>query len=385
MIDYDAKRKKEEQFTAILFAVFSWILLFSLVYVRNGRIYLGINNSQFLVYLLLGLFTAFVELWYYYEQPLDFYYHFEGKGDRELKFRVHKFCRLLVMTFATTGIWQCVLLPISGIGLAEYFFVFVLLVLMLLNYSSAYKSKNQKYAICVNSPMSLIIFQAGLFLIKVTSWIMPENFYSASITGNDTMRWILAIIIALFIISGLIVLKRKFIPISEESKSTVEKIANKVAKIFGKAVNFVSNFLISLTSGPIILLIVIGLAGFLAFFGIIKIKDDLLNLIEPILESSLSTGKYQTQQTPLFVFCQIFTFILYSLYLYLIKPTKADDDDFKIYCEEMEKNLPDDEKESFDKILNQQRSEYENDLMYNHRAYEQLAKKSLEEKIKNDK
>ena len=355
-------RQKEEQLTSILFACSSWIFLLSTVYVRNGKTYLGINYIQFLVYLVLGFLNAFIEF-LYYTQPLDLLY---SGNNATNKLKLHKFLRFIVMAFACTGIWQCVLLPLSGLGLVEYFFTFILLVFMLANYASAINVKKSNINFIIKSPMSLVIFQAALFLIKVATWIMPENIYSAMFTGNDTARWIIAIVFAMFLISGIKALKREPI-LSTEQKKSIIKNGNKL-------LNKLKVFILSFTNGPIILLVIAGVGGIIGCIFVIKIKEDLLDLVEPIFKGLLSTGKYQIQQTPMFVICQIAVFVLYCLYLWFISPVLQDKENmlncytFKIEQEPEVKQMTYEEKLKLDEQFKIYYLENKKDFMFNYDA-----------------
>lgn len=375
MISYKDKRDKENQMTAIIFAISSWILFFSTCYVRNGRTYFGIHLVQFIVYLILGSLNALVD-YLYYAQPLELYYP-NNVRDNTLKLKMHEFLRFIVMTFSCTGIWQCVLLPMSGLGLVEYFFVFILLAFMCYNYKSALNisNKKSKYIIFVKSPISLLIFQVALFFIKVFSWFAPENFYRTLVEGNDTIRWVLAIIIAMFLLSGILLLRRKLLPTKKENMMTSNKFIDKLGKILGSLVSSAINFIMTLFSGPIIVFVIIGVICTIGVIGVDSIKEDLLKPVEKILEGTLSTGKYQVQQTSTVVLCHIGAFILYCLYLFIL-PHKYNEADKDIYIGDFKaelKDLPENERNHVLKKYESYFIENNKDFIYNYRAYKQRA------------
>lgn len=382
ILDFKSKREFEKYYTAILFAVSSWIFLLSSVYARNGNTYLGINFLQIIVYFILGAMNAAVDM-LYYSKPLLFY-----KWER-IELKVQLFIRWLVMAFAYTGIYQCVLLPFSGLGLVEWIFVAIMLGLMLENY--LHPSKNMM----LNSPSTpLLLFQVVLFFIKLIAWFAPENLYRALITGNDTARWIIAVLFSFFLISGILSLRRKVLPVSDEQTSKIKDSGKKIVYLLKKIVSYIKGFILSLVNGPVIILVVLAVCVLLVCFGsaafIVKIKSDILKFLESFLPSLLSTGKYQVQQTPIYIFSQLGAIILYALYQFMVIPIEIQDDDIFDYIEDnVEENAEHLSQEEKNHLMEKFKDLYRNNkklLIYNIDAYKKLCFKELNEskEIKKD-
>ena len=364
MLDYGKKIADEQYKSAVLFGISSWILLLSLVYVRNGQTYLGVNFTEILVSVLLGILHTIIDD-QYYGQIMDFY-----NWESEFSLKLQKFIRFLVMAFANIGIWQCVLLPMSGLGLVEFFFVLILLILMISNNRSAHKKGS--FIFSINSPMYIVIFQITLFFLKIASWIMPENVYKTSIEGNFTIRIIIAVIVLMFIISGILSLKRKILPSTENSKKVAAKSIKAGGNFLKKIGLFVFTVLMSFTYGPIIFSVIIGVGGLAIVALLWTIPKDTLKFVEPMLKGLLSSGKYQFQQTSLYIFSQIILAFLYIFYRILISPSKISDEDLEICLEYVKKDLifsDSDEKNMFDKEFRQSFCENRTDVFYNPKAY----------------
>ena len=382
VLNFEEKRTFEKYYTAILFAISSWIFLLSSVYARNGNTYLGINFLQIIFYFILGAMNAAVDM-LYYSKPMLFY----KWGRIELK--VQLFVRWLVMAFAYTGIYQCVLLPFSGLGLVEWTFVAIMLGLMTANYLS--QAKNM---ILKSPSMPLLLFQVVLFFIKLFTWFAPENLYRALITGNDTARWIIAVLFSFFLISGILSLRRKVLPVSDEQASKIKAGGNKIASLLKRIVSYIKDFIMSLVNGPVIFLVVLAVFVLLVVFGtgtfIVKIKSDILKFLESFLPSLLSTGKYQVQQTPIYIFSQLGAIILYALYQFMVIPIEIQDDDIFDYIEDnVEENVEHLSQEEKNHLMEKFKDLYRNNkkqLIYNIDAYKKLCFKELNEskEIKKD-
>lgn len=312
----------------------------------------------------------------YYTKPI-IYFRWE-----KVELRFHLFIRFIIMSIAYTGIYQCILLPFSGLGIIEWFFVACLLALMLFNYKTCPKT------MVVSSPETLLFFQVCLFFVKLFTWIAPENVYRELIEGNDTARWIIAIIFATFLISGLLALRRKVLPITDEQGNNIKKIGKKILRFFIKVITLIKNFILSLAYGPIIILIIAGVSVLLFGLGVFKIKDDLLKFIEPVLRGILSTGKYQVQETPIYIFAQLGTIVLYGLYQFLIVPIEIKDDTiFDCIEDEIEeeiKELPLSQQtemlENFKDLYKKNKTE----VLYNINAYKEKCFKELKLNMKDN-
>lgn len=375
------KRAQSELYTTILFAISSWLFLFSSMYVKNGRTYLGFNYVQILVYFSFGLLTSWI-FYLYYTKPLDLYYPELFQQNHPARLPLYKAFRFIVMTFGFTGIWQTVLLPLSGLGVVEYFFVVILLLLMLLNYLTAFSSslnRKKRYIFCVQNPISIIALQAPLFLIKVASWIAPENFYRDKIEGNKTIRTVIAIVFAIFIVSGIMALFRKMIRITPEDKNRANKIARKLGSAVGKVFSIIFTFVLGLTRGPIIILIVSFIVPIVITIVLNILRSDLLNFIEPIFIFFASTGKHQVQTSSTFIICQIVVLLLYILFI-IFQDIRIDEGNLKIYLNDFESKLKDltpEEQEKAKEKLEAYFSADKKEFMYNYASYQEKILKEI--------
>ena len=117
-------------------------------------------------------------------------------------------------------------------------------------------------------------------------------------------------------------------------------------------------------------------------------KDDLLKLIEPVLRGILSTGKYQVQETPIYIFAQLGTIVLYGLYQFLIVPIEIKDDTiFDCIEDEIEeeiKELPLSQQtemlENFKDLYKKNKTE----VLYNINAYKEKCFKELKLNMKDN-
>ncbi len=347
------KRAQSERYTAILFAISSCLFLFSSMYVKNGKTCFGFNYIQIFVYFSFGLLTSWV-FYLYYTKPLDLYYPEVFLQNHPARLPLYKLFRFIAMTFGFTGIWQTVLLPLSGLGVIEYFFVVILLLLMLLNYLTAFSdssNRTRKYIFCVQNPVSIIALQAPLFLIKVASWIAPESFYGNKIEGNKTIRAVIAVVFAVFIVSGFITLFRKMIRITPGNTKNAGKI----------------------THGPIILLIVAFIVSAAGKIILTLVKSDLLSFIEPVFIFFASTEKHQVQTSPTFIICQIAVLLLYIVFI-IFQDIRIDEGNLKIYLNDFESKIkdltPEEQKKAKEK-LETYFTANKREFMYNYASYQE--------------
>ena len=153
-------------------------------------------------------------------------------------------------------------------------------------------------------------------------------------------------------------------------------------------ITLIKNFILSLAYGPIIILIIAGVSVLLFGLGVFKIKGDLLKLIEPVLRGILSTGKYQVQETPIYIFAQLGTIVLYGLYQFLIVPIEIKDDAiFDCIEDEIEeeiKELPLSQQtemlENFKDLYKKNKKE----VLYNINAYKEKCFKELKLNMKDN-
>ena len=83
----------------------------------------------------------------------------------------------------------------------------------------------------ISSKNSIILLHECLFLVKIITWVLPENFYRENITGNDTVRTFIAIatfiLLCLLLVAGLITVKNKLkIPESAIKFLSVQRTDN---------------------------------------------------------------------------------------------------------------------------------------------------------------
>ncbi len=378
------KRKQKEQRTALLFAIASWLFLFSSMYVKNGKIYLGINYLQILVYFVFGLLTTWI-FFLYYAKPMELYYP-EGEYVGHLRLPFHKVCLFVIMVIAFTGIWQMVLLPMSGLGIIEYAFVMYLLFLMLINFLTAFnqsKKKERKYIVFVRNPITIVALQAPLFLIKIATWFTPENFYSSLIEGNGTIRTVIALLFGITMVAGILALYRKTIKIDSNNKT--KKVMAGIGSFFGKIISAITTFVLGLTRGPVIVVIITAFCGLVGIFCIAKVKNDILSFIESILKFFASSGKYQTQISSIFIVSQIATLFLYVFFLAFLD-IKIDEGNLIIYKNDFEKRINDLSSEQRELVQNKLEQEFRNnkkEFMYNYTAIRNKIMLEIEQENKS--
>ena len=351
-LNFEENRDKEKLKTNLLFVLSGLIFLVS--YMNGFR--LDINLS-FLICLCFGIMNGIIDGIVYFYQ-IDFF-----KWDEiEYQFRFQKFLRVVFLIIIYTSVYNLILLPPLGLGIIEIIFGFLFLLSITINIITNLKNSNNRYIVGVPN---LIIFQCTLAFLKILSFIVPENFYRAAITGNTTVRIILAAITLLFVIYGIVSLKRKVLPDNSTPKSNGTKIFTQIQKLFGKLFYGISS--------PIIVLVIIGGGIFLLLLTGNKIIDDILKFLDKTLGFAFSTGKYTFKPSYLLRF--IFGIAIFGLYKSLFCISINNDNSIKPYFIEYikEQYLDNKSEEEKTKITNKIIEEYYNknklETILNHKIY----------------
>lgn len=329
--DYENKQKKISLNNFTLFCIATWMLLFSFLEVRTGNyvIYFGLKVVPIAFFSILNTSIDII----YYRQSTKFYF----RSENEVDLKKHLLFRGLVLLLFYLAVYNTALLPFSGFGVVEYIFVAYILLYYLSTYITPTTSSFPTF---ISSKNSIILLHGCLFLVKIVTWVLPENFYRENITGNDTVRTFIAIatfiLLCLFLIAGLITVKNK-LKISESviksAKTISQNVSTKVGGIVGSGINnanhIVKNGLKTVITPKIvsiIVLIVIAVILISVIFLIYKIRDDMLDLIEPFFMEIFSTGKYTVRLSSLYYVLQVGVCILYAIFL-LYKDSAPEDDD----------------------------------------------------------
>ena len=182
--------------------------------------------------------------------------------------------------------------------------------------------------------------------------------------------------------------------VPEMSGKEKEDSGKKIVYLLKKIVSYIKGFILSLVNGPVIILVVLAVCVLLVCFGsaafIVKIKSDILKVLESFLPALLSTGKYQVQQTPVYIFSQFGAIILYALYQFMVIPLEIQDDDIFNYIEDnVEENAGQLSQDEKNQLMEKFQNLYRNNrklLIYNIDAYKNLCFKELNagKEIKKD-
>lgn len=372
--DYENKQKKISLNNFILFCIATWMLLFSFLEVRNGNyaIHLGLKILPIVIFAILNASIDII----YYNESTKFYF----KAENEVDFKKHLLFRGIILGFFYVAVYNTVLLPFSGFGIVEYIFVAYILMFYLSTYITPTKLNFPTF---ISSKNSIILLHGCLFLVKIITWVLPENFYRENITGNDTVRTFIAIatfiLLCLLLVAGLITVKNKLkIPESaiNSAKTISQNASTKVGGLVSSGINNASQIVknglktvITPKIVSIIVLIVIAVIFIAGIFLIYKIRDDMLDLIEPFFMGIFSTGKYTVQLSSLYYVLQVGVCILYTIFL-LYKDLSPEDDDinnilmyFKISENETGKVLND---------MYKNNSRYREEILHNAEYYKVL-------------
>lgn len=351
-LNFDENRDKEKLKTNLLFVLSGLIFLVSY---KNG-FRLDINLS-FLICLCFGIMNGIIDSIVYFYQ-IDFF----RWNKIEYQFRFQKFLRVVFLSIIYTSVYNLILLPPLGLGIMEIIFGILFLLSITININTNLKNSNNRYIVGVPN---LIIFQCTLAFLKILSFFLPENFFRVVITGNDTLRIILAAITLGFVIYGIVSLKRKVLPDNSTPKSNGTKIFTQIQKLFGKLFYGISS--------PIIVLVIIGGGIFLLLLTGNKIIDDILKFLDKTLGFAFSTGKYTFK--PAYLLRFIFGIAIFGLYKYLFCISINNDNSIKPYFIEYikEQYLDNKSEEEKTKITNKIIEEYYNknklETILNHKIY----------------
>lgn len=352
-LNFEENREKEKLKTNLLFVLSGLIFLVS--YMNGFR--LDINLS-FLICLCFGIMNGVIDSIVYFYQ-IDFF----KWNEIEYQFRFQKFLRVVFLSIIYTSVYNLILLPPLGLGIIEIIFGFLFLLSIRINIKTNLKNSNNKYIVGVPN---LIIFQCTLAFLKILSFFLPENWYRVVITGNDTLRIILAAITLLFVIYGIVSLKRKVLPDNSTPKSNGTKIFTQIQKLFGKLFYGISS--------PIIVLVIIGGGIFLLLLTGNKIIDDILKVLDKTLGVAFSTGKYTSKPFE-YLLRFIFGIAIFGLYKYLFCISINNDNSIKPYFIEYirEQYLDNKSEEEKTKITNKIIEDYYNknnlETILNHKIY----------------
>ena len=363
-LDFEKNRKKEKLKTNLLFVLSGLIFLVS--YMNGFR--LDINLS-FLICLCFGIMNGIIDSIVYFYQ-IDF---FEW-NEIEYQFRFQKFLRVVFLSIIYTSIYNLILLPPLGLGIIEIIFGILFLLSIRININTNLKNSKNRYIVGVPN---LIIFQCTLAFLKILSFFLPENFFRVAITGNDTLRIILAAITLLFVIYGIVSLKRKVLQDNSTAKSNGTKIFTQIQKLFGKLFYGISS--------PMIVLVIIGGGIILLLLTGNKIIEDILKFLDKTLGFAFSTGKYTFK--PAYLLRFIFGIAIFGLYKYLFCISINNDNSIKPYFIEYIKeqyldNKSEDEKTKITNKIIEAYNKNNLETILNHKIY---INDTLQKEIENGK
>ena len=363
-LDFEKNRKKEKLKTNLLFVLSGLIFLVSY---KNG-FRLDINLS-FLICLCFGIMNGVIDSIVYFYQ-IDFF----KWNEIEYQFRFQKFLRVVFLSIIYTSVYNLILLPPLGLGIIEIIFGILFLLSIRININTNLKNSKNRYIVGVPN---LIIFQCTLAFLKILSFFLPENFFRVVITGNDTLRIILAAITLLFVIYGIVSLKRKVLQDNSTAKSNGTKIFTQIQKLFGKLFYGISS--------PMIVLVIIGGGIILLLLTGNKIIEDILKFLDKTLGFAFSTGKYTFK--PAYLLRFIFGIAIFGLYKYLFCISINNDNSIKPYFIEYIKeqyldNKSEDEKTKITNKIIEAYNKNNLETILNHKIY---INDTLQKEIENGK
>ncbi len=311
----DFGNRIDDEITQIfqMFFFASLVLLFAGLRTDHG-FYYYIAPGHILVYFILGLLHAFVDLNYIVSPRINLNVYWKDNTQK----RMVELFQFLLTIFFYIGVYQCIMLPPIGLGLVEFLSVVVLLSIILWNMSK------KEHGACTK-PQMIVGLILVLFLIKTLLYFMPEDIYREIVDGNPAAR---KLIVLTFIITGYIAIFRKRSFVSDKqlfnaagkAGKVISKIVSMTVKLFVKLINLI----LSLLSGPVLVITLAAIGLIISFLGLAifaKIESmitDIFNLISSILRPLCSTGKYTAY--PDFVFCiiQVIIIITYIIYWNLL-------------------------------------------------------------------
>ena len=395
---YGDRQKELNTNNCRLFAIASWTLLCSFLQFRSGKptIYFNVEVLFPVIFAALNTVTEIL----YHRQYAKIYF----KESDENGLKKYLLFRGMVFFLFYFAIYNTVLLPMSGIGFFEYAFVAFVLVYFLYgnlkprsiviknttenSTEDKQITKIEKLQVFISSKNTILLLHVVLFLIRVFTWLLPENFYRDSVTGNDSIRTVLAIgvvtMIFLLAISGYTACTRKLKIPKKTLDTTYSKIGNigkkvgnaiatgvkKGAKVIGDGLKLVLKPL----PIAIITLAIILVAGITGIIIIMNIKEDFAMFADILLGNIFSTGKYSTELIPLFIVTNIVVVICYLLFLlYKDSKPKADDIDYLIKNMALEDNSK--ESEFFRNLYSESKtnSSLQEELIHNSEYYKRVS------------
>ena len=391
-LNWEDKQKKANKKTSILFALSTWMLLVSFLQTRNHQFVIHVSVDM-LVAFLCGILHTVIEI-LYFRQAVKYCYSKEDENKKNINIILRGF----VLLFAYTAVYNTILLPFSGFGLIECILVFVVLIYYLVSYTTTREININGFFdnlnIFISSKNSIIVLHVLLFVIKLITFVSVENLYSNIITGNDTIRSFIAIatfcILVMFLISGLVAIKGKLkIPASVENsiknntKNVGNKIVGNVAKVAKNGAGIVASGIKSLALKPIwsaVIILIVGviLIG-LFIFAIFKIREDMLNFIEPFFLNIFSTGKYTTEINGPYILFKIGFVIIYSVFI-LYNNINTEDDyvNYVVYYENLDEKNKEQIALSLQDLYKNNRN-LRNDILHNIDFYKKIIETSIDQ------
>lgn len=232
------------------------------------------------------------------------------------------FMDFLSYFFMGWAFYSVVLLPLSGFGCAQWVVVAIYLISAVAGAIGKPEVGGRKI-FASQSTLWLFIFGSVMLVFKsALYWFSPDNLYIMSVAGNKTLRLLLATLC----IVGLVFLIAQLVSRGKTVKSNstaAEKVIRKVGEGISSAGRAVSGLILSIFSGPVVLILILAAVLIFAACNVLlvsRIYKDLLSLVEPLLDRLLTTGENSVPPGTLHGLCQLTAYVcimIFHVWFYL--------------------------------------------------------------------
>ena len=225
--------------------------------------------------------------------------------------------------------YSVIMLPLSGFGLLQWLLTFLVLSANVVSSSFFFRGVTNRFS--GMSGLDFTVFGLFMFFMKAgIFYFLPDNSYDLFVAGNTLVRYVSAVLVALFLFSALASLVRQLLKnafSSDEGRKDEggadgtgkdergRTLGAKVKGLFVKTGRKVAKTAARLfTAGQLLIVffIVCLCAGLASLFLIKGILDDILSVIEPLLRKLLTSGENTLPKNQLYGLFQTAALLLCS-------------------------------------------------------------------------